>query len=303
MKKITAIWICVALCLSLTACGHKHTVDNWDEDAKTHWHTCAECGDQVDSGAHELDEESICTVCGAAVYDEGDGQFCVMTYDEWGSCDSNTYYDADGNITFREYDEREYYEDGNPKHTRTYVDGVLTSERSYLYCENSEFPEVYTSEEINYMDDGSRQVIRYIDWCNVESSVTYNPDGSELESTIYEYDFDDEGNVLGRRAYTNGALSEEAKAFVGPDGNLYDSFIIFYEADGSVSVSNEYVYEFNDNGDQIYHAYYYNGVINMEYFCEADADGWMYTAREVEYDEAGNVISDTSYDSEGNIID
>ena len=301
MKKITAICICLALVLSLAGCGHKHTVSKWEADAKNHWYTCAECGDQADSGAHELDEESICTVCGAAVYTESDGQFCVMTYDEWGSCDSCTYYDPDGNITSSQYDEREYYEDGNPKHIKVYMEGILTYE-SYFERSKEDETGVYTSEDITYMEDGSKYVIRYANESDVESSIVYAADGTEIEVMTYEYDRDEAGNVLGRRVHTNGALSEESKAFVGPDGNMYDSSIIFYNADGSVSLSNEYSYEFNDKGEQIYYAYYYNGVISSESFADVDADGNLYTSREVEYDEAGNVVSDISYDAEGNVV-
>ena len=301
MKKIIGVCICLALVLSLAGCGHKHAVTKWTADAKNHFYIC-ECGDRAEEGPHELDEDSSCTVCGAGVYDEGDGQTCVMTYDEWGSCDSCIYYDPDGSITFAQYDEREYYEDGNPKLVKVYMDGVLTYETHYEPCKDDETC-VYVTEDISYMEDGSKYVILYLNEDEIESSTIYNPDGSVMEQTTYEYDRDKKGNILGRRTYTNGVLNEETKSFVGPDDSIYESSIIFYDPDGSVSLSNEYVYEFDDDGNQTYHAYYYNGVINLEYFSALDADGNVYTAREVEYDEAGNVISDISYNAEGSVID
>lgn len=302
MKKIIAICICLTLLLSLAGCGHKHVMTQWSADPQNHWYVC-ECGDEAERGAHELNEDNMCAVCNAGIYDEGDGQFCVMTYDEWGSNITCMYYDADGNITSSQVNEREYYEDGNPKVVKTYMDGFLTYETIYLPSENEEYGGVYPSEDITYMEDGSKYVVRFANENDVESTILYAPDGSEQESTVYEYDYDEAGNLLGRRSYTNGALFEDTRAFVGPDGNVYDSAIIFYNADGSVSISNEYVYEFNDQGEQTYYASYYNGVISSESFADVDADGNLYTSRQVEYDEAGNVVSDTSYDAEGNVVE
>lgn len=301
MKKIIGVCICLALVLSLAGCGHKHAVTKWTADAKNHFYIC-ECGDRAEEGPHELDEDSSCTVCGAGVYDEGDGQTCVMTYDQYGSDESYIYYDADGNILSSQITEREYDENGNPKVVKVYLDDVLTYETIYKPCKDDE-TSVYISQDITYMEDGSKYVICYESEDNMESSILYGADGSELESTVFEYDRDKDGNVLGRRSYSNGDLFEEAAAFVGPDGNLYDLSLIFYEPDGSVSLKNEYVYDFNDDGEMIYYAHRYNDVIISETFTSEDADGNVYISRVVEYDEAGSVTSDVSYNAEGSVID
>lgn len=78
MKKILTLLLSLMLCMSfvavLASCDHEHTVSaEWAKDATNHWHTCADCEEQLDKAEHTFGESTkvkngvytyACTACG-----------------------------------------------------------------------------------------------------------------------------------------------------------------------------------------------------------------------------------------------
>ena len=302
MKKITTLLCgCLILGLALTACGHRHELTEWTLNAQNHWYTCA-CGEQVDTAAHELNDENMCTVCQAAVYAEDDGTFSVLTYDEQGTMNSFMVYGDDGMVLSHQQQISEYYEDGNPKYTQWIIDGMLQNESFYEPCENPEYG-VYLRKSIDYLEDGSKIVTVYAEDFIIESVTTLDAAGNEVEATSYEYEYDEAGNQIYMAAYTNDIISQETMSFLGDDGNMYDSAIIFYDEYGVITDENTYTYDFDENGNLTCITTYYNGIRTTVSAYGLDADGCMYQSMEIEYDANGDIVAEYHYDSEGNIIE
>ena len=78
MKRILTLTLALILCLSavavLASCDHEHTASaDWAKDDTNHWHTCADCEEQLDKAEHTFGEATkvkngvysyTCTVCG-----------------------------------------------------------------------------------------------------------------------------------------------------------------------------------------------------------------------------------------------
>ena len=173
MKKIPALLLCLVLCLGMAACNafHDHT---WSFDAKNHWCDC-ECGKQIEPLPHNL-YENVCSACGVKVLDFGDTKF-VESYDDHGSVKTVTEYDTNGNILQDARYEWEYDHDGNPVRSAKYLDGALSVEVTYQLIGE----EVCEKERVEYYEDGSRRVLTYDEYGDMQSNTVYLADGSIKE--------------------------------------------------------------------------------------------------------------------------
>lgn len=253
MKRL--IFMALFTLLLVTACSHKHSTGDWVVDKEQHWLVCSTCDKKVESAAHTLDDDGICSICNRGIYIyEDDQTYDIITYDEQGAIYTNEYFAADGSFLSRVRIETEYYEDGNPKYSEEYhTDTLLNNGEEmmvnkvwYERCTNPDMGEVYMSETHIFEEDGSTSHYTYNEDSSLHTAVSYDPDGNINWTESYEYKYDANGNYLYQAIYTNDALSYEC----------------FYEQD----------------------------------------EDFSYMAREVYYNpENGVVISDTTYDAEGNI--
>lgn len=240
-KTLTVITLCFALTAFSVGCGaHTHEATAWKCDLQNHWQVCEDCGEEFNTGEHSLDEYGYCEKCGNSVSDYGDGTYEIMTYDEQGSLASQIIYDADGNSIEEIIYENEYFDDGNPKHCLEYRQGLLTYEEKYEHCEHQEIAEVYMSEQISYDEDGSKTVMLCDEYSNPLSYISYDADGNVTNADIYEYIYDDEGNLSKQICRSNDVVSQESYYAVDADGNTYTAREIFYNDDGSVMYENTY---------------------------------------------------------------
>lgn len=314
MKKIVAL--CLVLCLALAGCGmfHEHT---WSFDSKNHWSDC-ECGVKIEPAAHNL-YKNICIACGATVLSSTDTSL-VITYDKHGSPKTCDEYASYGKLIRADRYNWEYDENGNKMSCRLYSNGVLSEETTYQPCA---LPgqEVCSKEHIYYYEDGSRTVICYDAYESMVSKTEYHSDGTAALQQTYDNAYDDQGNRLRQTCYTDGVLAKETLSFLGPDGNLYESSVISYNADGSIAVDRIDDYTFDDQGNLSYRSRSSGGTIINERFYKLDQHGDVYRAHEIvyradgtkseeyfyvstsgsigdlsryiKYDEAGNIIEDT----------
>lgn len=249
-KRMVMCITILAAAAAMTACsGHDHKAGSaWQADLKNHWQICEECGEKINLDAHVLDETGYCEACRTAVTDNGEDGYCIMEYDEQGTMAHQTEYDADGNVTFELVYESEYYEDGNPKHTKEYHDGVLLYETTYLPCENEEAAEVYESEQISYDIDGSKTISVYNEQLMLMSYTAYDADGNITSSDMYEYTYDDNGNLTKQICKTNGVVSYESEYALDSDGNAYVCHEIYY--DENEGILSEARYDANGNTEE-----------------------------------------------------
>lgn len=248
IKKYVAIMLsCVSILAFTTACGtHTHEVgDDWELDKEKHWKICKECEEKTEKGEHQFQEDGLCETCGAFVADNGEDGYSIITYDSHGSMDRCTDYDTDGNVISENTYECEYYEDGNPKYAKDYCDGVLQREAEYLPCENQDIAEVYESKSISYEADGSKAVSTYNEYSMLLSYTQYDADGNVIGEDIYDYVYDEDGNMRKQTCHTDGVLSMEATYELDTDGNPYTSYEAYYEADGTIISETRYDAEGN----------------------------------------------------------
>ena len=295
MRKITALLLCLALCLGMAACSafHDHT---WSYDDKNHWCDC-ECGKQIEPLPHNLDE-NVCVACGVEIWEIEDHRN-VQTYDEHGSVKTSVTYDSYGNVTMEERYEWEYDRNGNPTRNKVYFNGVLSEESIFQSCDSAG-EEVCLKESIDYYEDGSRQVCLYDEYGVVESDTMYLADGSVDTQNIYENTYDDQGNLLGQVCFRDGVRDWETRSILGQDGNLYESAAISYNADGSIAFDRIYDYKFDDQGRLCYRSQTSGGVIVGECFYELDPVGKVYRSLEIAYREDGTKSDEYTFDAQGN---
>lgn len=295
MRKIPALLLCLVLCLGMTACNafHDHT---WSFDVKNHWCDC-ECGKQIEPLPHNL-YENVCVACGVEIWEIGD-QINVLTYDEHGFVKTSVAYDSSGNVTREEFYEWEYDQNGNPTRNKVYRNGILYEESIFQSCALAG-EEVCLKESVDYYEDGSRQVWLYDEYGVVESDTMYLADGSVDTQYTYENTYDDQGNLLERVCFKDGVRYWETQSILGPDGNLYESAMISYNADGSIAFDRICDYKFDDQGNLCYSSQTSGGVIVKESFYELDAVGKVYRSLVIAYREDGTKSDEYFYDDQFN---
>ena len=312
MKKILIMLLALSIAaFAFAGCGDKnidppakHTAnDYWSASPESHWHDCSECDDKTELGKHTFDENGECTVCRATVYENEDGSKDVYVYDEQGALTLQAGYDSNGEQTYIIRSVNEYYDDGNVSAYRTYIDGILTDEATFLRCKDPENGEVYMSEYIAYEEDGSKRVEKYDEASNLDTVTFYDAEGEITAVERNTYEFDGEGNRLRYTTYVNDKISRDIFSFVAENGEVLDSKCMYYDDNGETESEYIYEYEFDDAGNQKHQALKINGILNFECYYSLDSEGFAYTSREITYDENGKVVEDISYDAEGNEID
>lgn len=158
---------------------------------------------------------------------------------------------------------------------------------------------------------------------NITRMATYDADGSLLTESLYEYEYDTDGNLTADRQYVDGELIGETEYTVtdgesipvkytghNSDGtwfvNEYDSngnvsLLVDYGADGSVNMQIDYQYAQNSDGD------WYESACTETYSdgmkIEAEYNEQLDTTARVIYDADGNVTStenwEYTYDADG----
>ena len=261
-------------------------------------------------------------------YNEEDLKSSVKYYDEY----ENLYleikyeytYDADGVLTLT----KEY--DGDFLSLE-----IVHSRTTYKYAND----DTYESKQTSYFSDGTKSVAIFNENHDTVSRTEYTANGEVRYNNEYEYAFDDYGNYLSVKVYTNGILSREEKHSVttGTDKYTYMSKYIEYRDDGSkrvtlydehgnITSSTDYdkegkeqqtiIYTFvrDDSGNLLSRKKHVNGklVEEYEYSYYANDQTETYISKTTEYnedstktvstfDENYNTLSIEEYDENGEL--
>ncbi len=234
MKRIGAITAVLAVMLGLmTGClEHKHDLIGWDANYDNHWQLCDDCDELVNFTLHWMDDYGYCQVCDKSIFENEDGTYSIVSYDEMGNTSKCIDYDENDEVVYEARYESEYDENGNPKHVKEYIDGVLMSESTYLPCADHE-GEVYESEYIAYSEDGTKSVTTQDEQSMPLSSTEYDADGNVIATDTYEYTYDDAGNLASQICRRGGIVTGETVYALDAEGNVYVAKDVFYDDDGT----------------------------------------------------------------------
>ncbi len=235
LRKILATILVCLFVLSLAACSsHEHKAEKWQANFTEHFKICSECGEKFDNSNHSNPPSSQCNICLIDIGDFGD-TYGLTYFNERGDMIAVKGYEKNSDNLIYEYIyEREYYEDGNIKHVKEYLDGVITSEQLFLKCENSEYDEVYLAEDFYYETDGSVMVSKYKENGELKSSEIFDADGNKVASDVYEEIYDENGNLIKRIVYSNDVISVETIYALDENGEIYTAKDIFYDENGEI---------------------------------------------------------------------
>lgn len=339
-KRILALLLSGVLTTAvLTACGDKEEnqpekipeeVSKWHADVETHWYGTKN-GEKTELAEHTFEDgDFICTVCNFEIYDYEDGSCEVTEYDEKDNPIYIAYYDG-GELMSTDRYEYTYNETGDVIAEKTYLDDTLRHEASYV-LDSEGYPVLAQSV---YYDEGSKCVTDYNVYGDITKDAEYRADGTVIYCVTYENKYDDNGNMIYHKAYNGDKLIEDyeydydefgtpyAKKMSYFQGDGYCQVIevdeedrvlsdIFYNADGNVEEELLYFYEFDEEENPIYEKRTVNGVIDYEietFYNDGEYAGEKNTTYNADgtytvttYNDDREVISEITYDTEGNVI-
>ncbi len=279
--------------------------------------------------------ESGETYLADAVYYHEDGTKSFCKYDVNGNYLYYANLDAEGNVL--DATEYEYNEERSWMSAKEYSNEVLAAEYEYAIDEEGNQQPL---KEITYNEDGSWIGIEYDLYDNPVIEIHSDAEGNVELDRRYEHTYDEDGNKLLTKTYDNGVLTEEVEFLFGSDEDgdwsmsgkttvyhedgsktVKDGDIeatwhteITYDAEGNVTEELRYEYDYDEDGDSIGSRGYKNGKLFAEMEAIIGEDGETTAILETEYNEDGsktvleydtefNLLSETTYDAEGNVVE
>ncbi|MBQ2752126.1 MAG: hypothetical protein IJF25_06065 [Oscillospiraceae bacterium] len=342
MKKVLIIGLSLTFLL-MTACGsgggaapaseHPHTAVDWSADHQNHWRSCPDCGTEYDKAAHTIRDDS-CTECGAEIVTDEQGATYLTVYNSYGDCTLYAYYDADGNLGFKDVNEYSYSADGKKQSQRSYNDDVLASEIEFSVSADGQ---EYISKACHYSEDGTYDISEQDEDGNTLLWVSYAADGSEENRNEYEYSAD--RNKMTERSYYQQQLQYQSVYDItdgdqillsnttyyadgGIEGSEYDKYgnaIAYFSKTADGIVESEYIFEheYDDEGRITLTKTFENGRLTheQEYINGSDEEGsWSRSGKNISYhadgsktvcdaDPDGAWSSEITYDAAGNVTE
>ena len=303
LKKILFI---LALIMAFSGCFSGKVKEDavYDRNPDEHWINSKK-GEKLHVAEHEFDEEGFCTVCKSFVEYWTDGGADVCNYDEKYNLTRSTSFDEEENILFDYVMEYRYGENDEIIYCATYQNGRL-----YETYENIDG----TIQEEYFEESGYHTLsITYKGYLGdtiINQWYAYDPeDNVRYES--YTETFIDENGEKHRVKETETNYLDGIKTIGEYDSCMNPLFIKEYDFDGNLLSAIEGYYEYNEEGVLLYKKILLNGKLESEIFFDAET---FYETKNIsytedgsctvlEYDKNGDIISETRYDKDGNIIE
>lgn len=179
-------------------------------------------------------------------------------------------------------------------------------------------------------EDGTYNLMGYDAWGAISVDIWAEESGTVMSEVVYENEYDDEGNVLHCTTYVDGTLVNETfyevqkgddffnhylsqeisyeaggKTVINYNQYMYATGAQVYDASGKLIAEEEYVYEYDDEGNVIYSASYSNGEITFESADLKGPDGNMYTEY-LRYYAGGELVGaynhEYKFSADGNLL-
>lgn len=219
-----------------TKAPHTHKTDGeWQADKTNHWKLCADDGEKVDDGTHQLDNKGKCSVCGVGIT-ETDGTTAVYFYNDKGNWVRCVNYTADGNTT-EDKAEYEFFDDGNLKAMKIIRNGVVSYDAEYLVDEDGYN---YEAKATQFFEDGTKLVSEYSNDGDITRETKVDKDGKSEYDYKYEYTYGDNGKKTNEKMYNGEKLIKEINYIVlfadSWGGGSYKLEVITYNDDGTKTV-------------------------------------------------------------------
>ena len=194
-------------------------------------------------------------------------------------------------------------------HSFTYYFNVLIEETEYAI---DPFGFSVVKKMIGYNDDGSESSIECDEYGNTVLSRMTDADGKIVFEENFEYTYGEDGfptHTIQTSRFDDGSIFRMEADAMG--NRLFETQT---DPDGSIVYAYEYAYEYDERGRMIRELISEDGRPSFESFYAYEDDGfWGYQYRTVDYftdgsktvcdlDEFGEIITETMYDAEGNVI-
>ena len=166
--------------------------------------------------------------------------------------------------------------------------------------------------------DGTYNLMGYDAWGGTLVDLWMDEGGALMSELYYDNEYDDQGNLLHSMSYIDGVLVNETFFEVGLEEHflsqeisyddagmtvttynehMYATGTAVYDAQGNLLSEEEYVYEYDEDGNVIYTASYMGGEMTFEEADMVAPDGNMYT-QFVRYYVDGELVGEYSHEYE-----
>ncbi len=206
------------------------------------------------------------------------GETYTDTYDDYGDVVLSKTVDSDGETISETKIEYTRDELGRVALEKEVEGDILSKETTYEYDDDSNYWSKRT--ETRYYEDGEKEVTVYNGNFDEISCIGYDANGEIVKNETYEHEYDEYGNKISEKTYSDGVLIEERKHTFDEDGNRTSEEI--YE-NGVLVESREYLY--GQNGD---------GIWSILTWYESDGG-----KRVINYLENGSISLDIKYNADG----
>lgn len=279
----------------------------WERDMREHW-LVDENGARTEVGAHQLND-IFCEICASEIWMYEDGTCDITNYNEYEDIVRNSYYEADGMMTDDYVYVYSYDENGRKLHSFTYYFGILIEEAEYAL---DMYGDSILKKMTGYNDDGSESITLCDEHGNTVLSRMTTADGHVVFEETFEYTYGEDGFPIRTIQKTN---FDDGSYFIfelDEMGNhLFETQV---DSDGTVVYAYTHSYDYDDNGRMLAEHVYENSRPVFETFYRyEEGDFWGYQYMTIDYfedgsklvcelDEFSEIIHETTYNPEGEII-
>ncbi|MBQ8292322.1 MAG: hypothetical protein IJX78_00790 [Bacilli bacterium] len=206
----------------------------------------------------------------------------ITTYNEEYDKTLEKVYDKDGNLI--QDDRYEYIcdDEGRTIEEKVYSFDVLVNVTKYTTIEFEDGYETYSSYVAEYYENDGSLETYYNEYGSLVREVRTKEDGSVEYDYIYEYIYNDNGDIVNYKKLSGNEIIEE------------------------------YIYNIDENGITVSYQIYRLGKLVEEATISVGEDGWPYISEVIEYteetkkvttyNESGEIVSEETYDKDGNLI-
>ena len=188
------------------------------------------------------------------------GYMYESTYNALGDILTRVMTDLNDGTVDNDRWERDYNEDGHIMWEKQYRNDFLIFETcDYKETQTDTYYVRYPETMIDYYGDGTKLVTVFGEFGMEISETEYTADGSVVTQTIYNRQFDDDGNTLYFEANTDGKLVSVEEYAYDEFGYTYISTQTEYNDDGTTTVTT-----YDAEGNTAYVIYAADGSIIEE---------------------------------------